>query len=71
MDKAKELFEAVQNGEFDFAFSEYSAMCEKAKSFVLTYQRIFLTVPVRNHNQSGECIISVPQLDDYNGSTIR
>lgn len=37
MDKAKELFEAVQNGEFDFAFSEYSAMCEKAKSFVFNY----------------------------------
>ena len=37
MDKTKEVFEAVQNGEFDFAFSEYSAMCEKAKSFVFNY----------------------------------
>lgn len=31
MDKAKELFEAVQNGEFDFAFSEYSA--DNSKTF--------------------------------------
>lgn len=37
MEKTKELFEAVQNGEFDFAFSEYSAMCERAKSLVFNY----------------------------------
>lgn len=32
-----ELIEILESGEFDYEFSKYNAMCEKAKSFVFSY----------------------------------
>ena len=45
MDEHNELLEIMQRGDFDFTFSEYNKLCDKAKSFFFNYvllQSIYL-----------------------------